>query len=88
MKQWLPVLLTVFLVGVARPLAAQRTLVIEDFHADIVVDVDGSIEVTETIRPRFTGSWNGLFRTIPVDYRTQQGFNWKLADRTAWGDGW
>ena len=34
--------------------------------------------VEETIVPRFTGSWNGIFRTIPVQYRTPQGLNYTL----------
>src|SRR5439155_17197307 len=52
-----------------------RSLVMERFDALIRVDADGSITVTETIHPRFTGKWNGIYRTIPVEYRTPQGFN-------------
>jgi uncharacterized membrane protein len=59
-------------------LAADRTLVIERFDAVIDVAPDGSIVVEETIVPRFTGSWNGIFRTIPVQYRTPQGLNYTL----------
>jgi hypothetical protein len=62
----------------ATPLVAQRTLVIENFRADITVNLDGSIDVTETIRPRFTGTWNGIFRALPVKYSSPQGFNWTL----------
>jgi uncharacterized membrane protein YgcG len=58
--------------------AAQRTLVIQQFTADVEVATDGVINVTETIQPRFTGTWNGLYRTIPVEYRTPQGFNYQL----------
>jgi uncharacterized protein (TIGR04222 family) len=43
-----------------------------------VVARDASIEVTETIRARFTGAWNGLYRTIPVVYGTPQGFGYRL----------
>lgn len=53
-------------------------MVIEQFQADIQVLKNGQILVTETIRPRFTGSWNGLKRHIPVEYRTPQGFNYTL----------
>jgi uncharacterized membrane protein len=60
------------------PAEAQRTLVIERFDATIDVDVDGTILVEEVIRPRFTGSWNGIYRTIPVQYRTPQGLNYTL----------
>ena len=39
---------------------------------------DATIEVTETVRARFTGAWNGLYRTIPVAYRTPQGYGYRL----------
>ncbi len=66
------------LLCAAAPAAAQRTLEIQRFDADIHVEEDGSIEVTETIRARFTGAWNGLYRMVPVKYRTPQGFNWSI----------
>ena len=69
--------LTLFLL-VAATVSADRTLVIERFEAGIEVSPDGSIAVDETIVPRFTGSWNGIFRTIPVQYRTPQGLNYTL----------
>ncbi len=72
------VALIVILLGGAAPAAAQRTLVIERFDAEIHVEADGRVRVVETIRPRFTGSWNGIYRTIPVEYRTPQGFNYSL----------
>jgi Predicted membrane protein (DUF2207) C-terminal domain/Predicted membrane protein (DUF2207) N-terminal domain len=62
----------------ASPAAAQRTLVIDRFDAAITVSPDGSIAVEETIQPTFTGSWNGIYRTIPVEYRTPQGLNYTL----------
>jgi uncharacterized membrane protein YgcG len=55
-----------------------RSLVIERFHADLGVNPDGSLDVAETIQPRFAGAWNGIFRTIPVEYRTPQGLNFTL----------
>jgi hypothetical protein len=55
-----------------------RSLVIESFSADIAVDPDGSVHVVETIRPRFTGTWNGIYRTIPIQYSTPQGLNYTL----------
>jgi uncharacterized membrane protein len=57
---------------------AQRTLVIQSFDATIDVAADGSVRVEEVIVPKFTGSWNGIFRTIPVQYRTPQGLNYTL----------
>jgi uncharacterized membrane protein len=63
---------------IARPAAADRTLVIQRLDATIDVSTDGSILVEETLVPRFTGSWNGIFRTIPIQYRTPQGLNYTL----------
>jgi hypothetical protein len=62
----------------AVPTAGQRTLVIDRFDAKIDVAADGSIAVEEVIQPTFTGSWNGIYRTIPVEYRTPQGLNYTL----------
>ncbi len=64
---------------VAAPLAAQqKSYSIQRFDAQIHVNKDASIDVTETITARFVGSWNGLYRTIPIKYRTAQGLNWTL----------
>lgn len=65
-------------VVIAAPAHAQRSLAIERFEARVEVSTDGSVLVEETIVPRFTGAWNGIFRTIPVEYRTPQGFNYTL----------
>ena len=74
-----PRVLLLVLGALAAPAAAaQRSLAIERFEARIRVEPGGAIEVTETITARFTGSWNGIYRTIPVKYRTAQGFNWTL----------
>ncbi len=62
----------------AGPLEAQRSLAIRRFDADIAVQKDGSIVVAESITAQFTGAWNGIYRTVPVDYHTPQGFNWSL----------
>ena len=62
----------------ATSLSAQRSYSIEKFDARIRVNRDASIDVTESITARFVGSWNGLYRTIPVKYRTPQGLNWTL----------
>ena len=63
---------------IAAPATAERALVIQSFDATIDVSPDGSILVEEIIVPRFTGSWNGIFRTIPIQYRTPQGLNYTL----------
>jgi hypothetical protein len=57
---------------------SQRSWRLESFDARLEVQPDGSLTVTETLRPSFVGSYNGIFRTIPVDYRTPEGFNYKL----------
>lgn len=57
--------------------AQERSWRIESFHSDIRVLENGSVEVTETIRPRFDGSYNGIYRTIPVEYRIN-GFRYRL----------
>ena len=57
---------------------AQRSYTIDRFDAVIRVERDASIQVTETITASFVGSYNGVYRTIPVTYHTPQGFNWTL----------
>src|SRR6266481_642025 len=58
--------------------AAARELRIEKFDSEIVVSPKGTIDVTETIRVQFIGSWKGLYREIPVEYVTPQGLNYTL----------
>lgn len=36
------------------------------------------LDVTETIDVNFIGVWHGMYRTIPVEYVTPQGFNYSL----------
>ena len=55
----------------------ERSIVLESFDAEITVSPEGDIFVTETLRPRFTGSWNGIIRLIPIEYR-HKGFNYTL----------
>ena len=61
-----------------RPASAQRSFVIQRFESTIRIEPNGDLEIAESITPRFTGSWNGIIRSIPVEYRTPQGFNWTL----------
>ena len=63
----------------ATSLTAQRSYSIERFDAQIRVNRDASIDVTETITAQFVGSYNGLYRVIPITYRNAQGLNWTLA---------
>ncbi|MFQ5888701.1 MAG: DUF2207 domain-containing protein [Gemmatimonadota bacterium] len=55
-----------------------RSWVIARFDAEIRVHQSGIVEVKETIRVRFSGSYNGIFRTIPIEYTTPGGFNYTL----------
>lgn len=56
-----------------------RELRIQKFDAEIVVEASGIIDVTEHIQANFIGGpWHGLYRTIPVEYRTPQGLNYTL----------
>jgi Predicted membrane protein (DUF2207) C-terminal domain/Predicted membrane protein (DUF2207) N-terminal domain len=50
--------------------SAQKSLVIERFDSDIHVQTNGDAEIAETIRARFTGSWNGIFRDLSLEHRT------------------
>jgi predicted membrane protein DUF2207 len=70
--------LLILLCWIAAPAAAQRSLAIERFDARITVNADGTIDVLESIRAKFTGSWNGIYRKVPVEYRTAQGFKWTV----------
>ncbi len=58
--------------------ASARELKIEKFSAEIFIQQDASLEVNETIDVNFIGAWHGLYRTIPVEYVTPQGFNYSL----------
>ncbi len=58
--------------------ASARQLKIDKFSAEIFVQPDSTLDVTETIDANFIGVWHGLYRTIPVEYVTPQGFNYSL----------
>ena len=60
------------------PGAAQKSLAIQRFQAQIVVLPSGELRVTEHITARFQGQWNGIYRTIPVRYESPQGLNYTL----------
>jgi hypothetical protein len=68
--------------------AQERSLDIRDMHAQIVVSPSGRVSVTERFDVRFNGSWNGIYRTIPVEYHTNAGLNYTLRlDVTSVTDG-
>lgn len=55
-----------------------RQLSITSFDVALEVALDGSLDVVESIRFRFDGSWNGVYRLVPVQYRTPTGFGHRL----------
>ena len=58
---------------------AAREIVVQHFDERVVISPDGTIEVTETIEAQFIGSnWHGIYRTIPVEYTTPAGLDYKL----------
>jgi hypothetical protein len=58
--------------------AHARELRIHNFHAELVILPDATLDVTETIEVEFIGSWQGIYRTIPVEYDGPGGFNYSL----------
>jgi hypothetical protein len=66
------------LLGFSAAGSSARELVIQKFDCEVLVSPNGTIDVTETIQVRFIGSWKGLYRSIPVEYVTPQGFNYAL----------
>jgi hypothetical protein len=45
-------------------ISAQRSWHIEEFHTDLEIETSGVTNVTETIRFRFNGDWNGIYRDL------------------------
>jgi uncharacterized membrane protein len=62
----------------AASVALARSLDIRELAASITVLRNGGIRVTERITVHFEGEWNGLYRTIPVEYRTPQNLRYAL----------
>jgi Predicted membrane protein (DUF2207) len=70
--------LAVLFTAISVPPASARELRIRDFHAELDVLPDSSLDVTETIQVDFSGAWHGINRTIPVEYEGPGGFNYSL----------
>jgi uncharacterized membrane protein YgcG len=61
------------------PVSGQgRTLDIREMDARIVVTRAGDVSVTERFIVHFNGSWNGIYRVIPVEYEGPGGLNYTL----------
>ncbi|UCF36688.1 MAG: DUF2207 domain-containing protein [Acidobacteriota bacterium] len=69
---------SLFLLGLFLVPALARSLEISHFQAEIWVENQGQILITETIEADFKGSWNGLYRLIPVVYQTPRDPNFHL----------
>ncbi len=76
MKHLLLSTLLILFIGAAG--ADERIL---DFHSDITVEADGSMEVIETIKVRAEGRAikRGIFRDFPTDYRDAHGNRYLVA---------
>jgi uncharacterized membrane protein YgcG len=61
-------------------LSAQAAERILDFHSDITIRVDGTMEVVETIRVRAEGGLikRGIYRDFPTDYRDANGHRYRV----------
>lgn len=73
-------LLSALLVLVLLPASAQqKERQFKKFYAEIVLTPDGKVDVTENITFRFIGGpWQGIYRTIPVEYVGPGGLNYRL----------
>lgn len=58
--------------------AQERTIRIRDFGARLVVERDGSVDVTEHLIVGFSGQWNGIVRDLSLRHNTAQGRRTKL----------
>jgi len=66
--------LLLLLTGFASPARAQeRTVALESFHADILVQPEGTVEIIETLAVDFRGSWNWIIRDLLLEHRTAAG---------------
>jgi uncharacterized membrane protein len=73
------VLVTAFCCVPFSSAAGTRQLVIQHFDDTVVISADGTVEVTENLEVRFSGTnWHGIYRAIPVEYTDPHGFDYKL----------
>src|SRR5690348_4867760 len=58
--------------------ALARDWRIADFHTNINIDRQGSAVVEERITVVFAGQFNGIWRSIPINYPGPHGTNYRL----------
>jgi uncharacterized membrane protein len=78
---WLAVVLrcAALLLLLAGPALAARSQRLLNFDAQIVVQADGKVDVSENITFQFIGGpWHGVYREIPVEYASPNGLNYSL----------
>ncbi|MGZ4827267.1 MAG: DUF2207 domain-containing protein [Terriglobales bacterium] len=70
-------LLLLLLFGMAAS-ASARNWRIADFHSTIAIDDRGGAIISERITLSFVGQYNGIWRSIPVEYPGPRGTNYSL----------
>jgi uncharacterized membrane protein len=71
-------LLVVWLLLTAAVPGWARSYRVANFESTVHVDDDGSARITEKITFDFRGAYQGVYRTIPVDYPGPRGTNYSL----------
>lgn len=74
-------LIGALLLALARPAGAQSgdsTIIIHSYDTELLVQLDGVVDVTETIRFEFVGKWNGILRDLSLNHHTAEGRREKL----------
>lgn len=77
-RRTLLLLVGIVLLAAGPARTQERSWHLRSFRAQIQVRADGSLRVTEVLRPDFRGSYRGIYRTIPVEYRSPAGFDYDL----------
>jgi len=77
LRQLAFLLLALIFCGASRA-AQAKSWRVTDFQDTIAVARDGSAVVTERITLGFVGRWNGIHRTIPIEYPGPNGTNYEL----------
>lgn len=75
------VLLVLLLAAGVGPALAQpedRSWRIRDFEVRVEVGSDGSLAVAEELEVSFSGSYEGIYRDVPVEYETPAGLGYDL----------
>lgn len=73
--KFLPYLIGLLFLALCTSLRAEERIL--DFHADIVIEASGALQVTETLRVRAEGRdiRRGIYRDFPTHYRDAYGLN-------------